>query len=122
MAIVGLDHIQLAIPQGSEDEARAFYVGVLGMREVDKPAGLSKQGCWFESFGVCVHLGVDPDFSPARKAHPAFVVDSAQRLRADLEEAGVATSDTAPIEGYTRFFANDPFGNRIEFMEKLTLP
>ncbi|MEM7689267.1 MAG: VOC family protein [Pseudomonadota bacterium] len=119
MAIVGLDHVQLAIPEGGEGEARAFFVDLLGMREVPKPPNLSAQGCWFESQGVSLHLGVDPDFTPARKAHPAFLVDSATRVRAQLEAAGIATKDEAPVEGYERFFAHDPFGNRIEFMEQL---
>ena len=118
MALIGLDHIQLAIPKGGEGEARAFYVGLLEMREVRKPPQLSPSGCWFESEGVKVHLGVDPDFAPARKAYPAFLVEDANPLRDRLEGAGVATQDEAPIEGFVRFFARDPFGNRLEFMQR----
>ena len=75
MAIIGLDHVQLAIPQGGEPQARAFYSGLLGMAEVPKPANLSASGCWFTSGAVQVHIGVDPDFRPAKKAHPALLVD-----------------------------------------------
>ena len=88
------------------------------MHEVSKPPQLSPSGCWFESEGVRVHLGVDPDFTPAQKAHPAFLVKDVSLLRDRLEAAGVATQDEAPIEGFVRFFAHDPFGNRIEFMQQ----
>ena len=118
MAIVGLDHVQLALPHGAEDEARRFFVHLLGMREVPKPATLSPQGCWFECGGVHLHLGVERDFTPARKAHPAFLVEGLAVLRDRLEAAGVETKDEVPIEGYSRFFAADPFGNRLEFMER----
>ncbi len=119
MAIVGLDHVQLAIPAGGEDEARRFFVGLLGMREVPKPANLSPSGCWFEGGGANLHIGVDPDFRPARKAHPAFLVDDLSGLRTKLEEAGIETRDDKPVEEYERFFTSDPFGNRIELMQKL---
>lgn len=118
MGLVGVDHVQLAIPEGGEDTARGFFVGLLGMREVPKPANLSNQGCWFESEGVRLHLGVDPDFVPARKAHPAFIVSDASALRDQLKKAGVEVKDEAPIEGYQRFFTQDPFGNRIELMQR----
>lgn len=119
MAIIGLDHVQIAIPAGGEDKARAFYGDLLGMHEVPKPANLSPSGCWFERGGVDLHVGVDPEFLPARKAHPALLVDDLAALRRRLEQAGVPTKDDKPVEGYDRFFAEDPFGNRIEFMQKL---
>lgn len=119
MAIIGIDHVQLAMPHGGEDEARAFFIGLLGMREVPKPANLSPSGCWFESGSLNLHLGVDPDFRPATKAHPALLVDDLAALRAKLEAVGHTTRDDTPIEGYTRFFADDPFGNRIELMQKV---
>lgn len=118
MVIIGLDHVQLAIPEGGEDAARAFFVGLLGMREVPKPSNLSPQGCWFESGGLKLHIGVDPHFSPARKAHPALLVDNLARLRAALKAAGIVIRDEAPIEGSERFFTCDPFGNRLEFIER----
>lgn len=117
MAIVGLDHIQIAIPVGGEDAARGFYSGLLGFHEVPKPDTLSRSGCWFERGGVSLHIGVDPEFRPAKKAHPAFLVDDLASLRVRLEEAGCVTRDDKPVEGYARFFTADPFGNRIELMQ-----
>jgi catechol 2,3-dioxygenase-like lactoylglutathione lyase family enzyme len=118
MAITGFDHVQIAIPEGGEDEARAFFTGLLGMKEVAKPANLSRLGCWFESGSASLHIGVDPDFTPAKKAHPAFLVDNIATLRAALADAGFPLSEEKPIEGYMRFFTKDPFGNRIEIMQR----
>ncbi|MCX9147952.1 VOC family protein [Erythrobacter sp. WG] len=118
MGVIGLDHIQLAIPAGGEDRARTFFVGLLGMVEVPKPSSLSPSGCWFTGGGAALHIGVDPDFRPARKAHPAFLVEDLAGLRARLVEAGCVVRDDAPIAGYARFFTEDPFGNRIELMER----
>lgn len=117
MAIIGLDHIQIAIPKGGEDKARAYYGDLLRMHEVPKPENLSPSGCWFERGSVSLHIGIDPDFTPARKAHPAFLVDNLDTLRGRLEQAGHETHDDTPVEGYRRFFSFDPFGNRIEFMQ-----
>ena len=117
MAIIGLDHIQIAIPEGGEDKARAFYGGLLGMHEAPKPDNLSPTGCWFERGSVSIHIGVDPDFVPAHKAHPALLVDDLSLHRDKLEAAGHQTHDDKPVEGYARFFTFDPFGNRIEFMQ-----
>lgn len=119
MSVIGLDHIQLAIPAGGEGDARAFFVGLLEMREVAKPASLAPEGCWFESGALRLHIGVDPEFRPATKAHPALLVDDLAGLRAKLDEAGVAIRDGEAIEGYARLFISDPFGNRIELMERL---
>lgn len=117
MAIIGLDHVQIAIPAGGEDKARAFYGELLGMHEAPKPANLSQTGCWFERGSVSLHIGVDPEFVPARKAHPALLVDDLPTLRKRLEAADHPTHDDKPVEGYVRFFTFDPFGNRIEFMQ-----
>jgi catechol 2,3-dioxygenase-like lactoylglutathione lyase family enzyme len=118
-SIVGLHHIQLAMPPGGEDRARWFYIDLLGMTEVPKPAELSgRGGCWFRGQGVEIHLGVERPFSPARKAHPALLVDGLDRLRARVEAAGVSTSEDAPLPGYRRFYAPDPFGNRLEFLTR----
>ncbi|MEP5938172.1 MAG: VOC family protein [Erythrobacter sp.] len=119
MGIIGLDHVQLAIPEGGEGKARKFFCGMLGMTEVPKPTNLSPSGCWFESGSVALHIGVDPEFTPARKAHPAFLVDDLAALREQLEAADFETSDDKPISGYIRFFTADPFGNRIELMQKI---
>ena len=119
MGIIGLDHVQLAIPAGGEDRARAFFAGLLGMVEVPKPANQSPAGCWFTGGAAALHIGIDPDFRPAKKAHPALLVDDLAALRARLAEAGCVIRDDTPVEGYARFFTEDPFGNRIELMQRL---
>ncbi|MBA4051367.1 MAG: glyoxalase [Erythrobacter sp.] len=119
MGVVGLDHVQLAIPEGGEDRARRFFAGLLGMIEVPKPANLSPSGCWFTGGTMALHIGVDPDFRPAKKAHPALLVDDLEALRSRLVEAGCVIREDKPVEGYARFFTEDPFGNRIELMERV---
>lgn len=117
--IVGLDHVQVAIPAGGEDEARAFYGGRLGMTEVPKPPALAvRGGCWFTSGSAVLHLGVEDPFTPARKAHPAFLVADLDVLRQQLEAAGLAcVPSDGEIEGVRRFHTTDPFGNRLEFQQ-----
>jgi catechol 2,3-dioxygenase-like lactoylglutathione lyase family enzyme len=118
MRIRRLDHIQLAMPPGREDEARAFYQDVLGISEVSKPPHLAARGgCWFEHGDLKVHLGVEADFVPARKAHPAFIVDDLEALATALEQAGYRVAADQPLEGYERLYVSDPFGNRIELMQ-----
>jgi catechol 2,3-dioxygenase-like lactoylglutathione lyase family enzyme len=118
MGIRAIDHVQLAMPAGREDEAEAFYAGLLGLPRVPKPPHLERRGgCWFESATVKVHLGVEADFRPARKAHPALLVEDLPALLARLGEAGVAIVDDEPLEGYDRAYVDDPFGNRIELLE-----
>jgi len=110
-----IDHVQLAMPAGGEDAARAFYATALGIPEVPKPPGLAgRGGCWFEAGAVRVHVGVDGDFHPARKAHPAFVV---RDLRELVERAGLAVTWADDIPGVVRGHVSDPFGNRIELIE-----
>lgn len=105
------------MPEGRETDAVAFYAGVLGMREVTKPAQLAgRGGCWFTSGGVDLHLGVDRPFTAARKAHPALLVDDLDAVRHRLEQGGVAIVLDEQLEGYERFYASDPFGNRLEFI------
>jgi catechol 2,3-dioxygenase-like lactoylglutathione lyase family enzyme len=115
--IVALDHVQLAMPPGREDEAESFYAGLLGLERVPKPEPLAARGgCWFVRGGVTLHLGVEEDFRAARKAHPALVVRDLAALTAALEAAGVTVRpnpDRAPGEGA---YVDDPFGNRIELM------
>ena len=118
MLVKLLDHVQLAMPAGREADARAFYQGVLGIPEVKKPAILAKRGgCWFERGTLKIHLGVEADFRPARKAHPAFIVEDLASLSAALTKAGHALRSDEPLEGFTRVFVDDPFGNRIELIE-----
>lgn len=120
MAIIGLDHVQLAMPAGGEDEARGFYSGLLGFEEIAKPANLARRGgAWFAAGGARVHLGVEPEFRPARKAHPALLVDALGALVERLEAAGLTVVRDEPLDGYERVYVADPFGNRIELMEKL---
>lgn len=120
MAVTGIDHVQLAMPRSGEDKARAFYGGVLGLTEVPKPADLAKRGgCWFSGGLAHIHLGVEEPFAPAKKAHPALLVDDLAEMRARLDEAGVAFTDGKPLDGYRRGDINDPFGNRIELMQRI---
>jgi catechol 2,3-dioxygenase-like lactoylglutathione lyase family enzyme len=118
MRIVGLDHVQLAMPSGGEAQARAFYGGLLGLREVPKPTQLAARGgCWFEGPGTQLHLGVEAEFVPARKAHPALRVDDLEACRALLAGAGVPITPDDTLPHLRRFYAADPFGNRIEFLQ-----
>jgi catechol 2,3-dioxygenase-like lactoylglutathione lyase family enzyme len=121
MKILSVDHVQIAMPPGGEEKARVFYVNLLGFREIPKPPELAKRGgAWFESGSVQLHLGVEADFRPARKAHPAFIVDDLNALIAELQSAGYEMDTTQPpLDGYQRAHVFDPFGNRIELLEKL---
>jgi N-acetyltransferase len=117
--IVSIEHVQLAMPRGEEDKARGFYSGLLGLPEVAKPAELAKRGgVWFERGAVKVHLGVEAEFRAARKAHPAFLVHDLEGLVQRLREAGVEVVDDGLLPGYERVYVADPFGNRLELMER----
>jgi catechol 2,3-dioxygenase-like lactoylglutathione lyase family enzyme len=114
---LAIDHVQLAMPPGNEEKARAFFAGVLGMREVTKPAELARRGgCWFQSGAVQIHLGVEQDFRPAKKAHPALRCRNYDALLAAFATAGVATEEANDIPGVRRCHIHDPFGNRIELV------
>jgi catechol 2,3-dioxygenase-like lactoylglutathione lyase family enzyme len=116
--LTGIDHVQIAIPAGREDEARRFYAGILGLSEVPKPAELAgRGGCWFKSGALTVHLGVDKDFHPATRAHTAFLTDDLASLAARARAGGCRIVDDEPLEGYDRIFIHDPFGNRLELMQ-----
>ena len=118
MKISTLHHVQLAMPKGGEQVARAFYQGLLGLEEVPKPPILAARGgVWFGLDTVRVHLGVEDNFRPARKAHPAFEVDGVVDLLAHLEAEGVEVVRDANLPGYVRGYVQDPFGNRIELLE-----
>ena len=109
------------MPEGQEATATAFYEGQLGIPRVPKPAHLAARGgCWFESETTRIHLGVEQGFSPALKAHPALLVTDASALRAQLANEGVEVVDDQPLPGFDRFYAHDPFGNRLEFLEPLS--
>jgi catechol 2,3-dioxygenase-like lactoylglutathione lyase family enzyme len=114
MRIVAIDHVQVAAPRGCEDEARAFYGGLLGLEELPKPGSLAARGgCWFRAGPQQIHVGVEAEFAPARKAHPAFAVDDLEALADRL--GAVQWDDELP--GVRRFYAHDPFGNRLEFLD-----
>ena len=120
MNIVAIDHVQLAMPAGQEDAARRFYADLLGVPEVPKPAHLAARGgAWFEHGAIKIHLGVDPDFRPARKAHPGLLVDDLQSLITTLRTAGHHVVDGEPLAGYAHVYVDDPFGNRLELMERV---
>lgn len=107
------------MPAGREDEARAFYGGLLGFREVAKPANLAgRGGCWFSTGNLQIHLGVDKAFEPAMKAHVAYEVDDRGVMRERFEAAGLAIVEDEPLPGYRRFYVADPFGNRVEILQR----
>ena len=113
----GFDHVQVAIPPGSEDRCRAFYVELLGMTELTKPPVLAARGgLWLRSGAVEIHLGVEADFRPARKAHPAIRIGGLDALAGRLAAAGYDVSWDDLIAGTRRFFTHDPLGNRLEFI------
>ena len=116
--IEALDHVQLAAPPGSEDALRAYYAGTLGMTEIPKPPVLAARGgCWFSAGSVVLHLGIEEDFRPARKAHPGIRVRGLDSLAARLTEAGAPVMRDDDLPGHRRFYSEDPVGNRLEFLE-----
>lgn len=117
----GLHHVQLAMPRGAEDKARAFFVSVLGMTEVDKPPVLaSRGGVWFRGDKLELHLGVEDDFRSARKGHPGILVSDLDTVAKRLTDAGHDVRWDDDFPGFRRFYASDPFGNRLEFLEPLS--
>lgn len=121
----GIDHVQLAAPEGCEAAAREFYADLLGWPEIPKPDGLKKRGgVWFQCGSHQVHIGVQQNFVPALKAHPAFHVQNIESLRERVIGKGVPVldDDARSEEGVRRFYLHDPFGNRLEFMERLQQP
>jgi catechol 2,3-dioxygenase-like lactoylglutathione lyase family enzyme len=112
-----IDHVQLAMPAGGESKARGFYSRILGMIEVPKPPELAKRGgCRFESGGVQLHLGIEADFRPAKKAHPALRCRDYFGIIQRLRDAGIEIAEPNDIPGVTRCHVHDPFGNRIELI------
>ena len=118
-SLLSLDHVQIAMPAGGEDKARGFYCLLLGLREIEKPPVLAERGgCWFTNGAVHVHLGVDPKFVPAGKAHAAFRASAIDRFAALLVAGGHAVKWDNAIAGVRRLFTTDPFGNRIELISE----
>ena len=117
MKVLGFDHVQLAMPAGGEKDARAFYIHLLGLVELQKPPELAgRGGAWFQCGSLQLHLGVEKEFRPARKAHPALKVKQLEELLALLRSAGCEATDDTSVPEIRRAFTCDPFGNRIELV------
>jgi catechol 2,3-dioxygenase-like lactoylglutathione lyase family enzyme len=115
-----LHHVQLAIPPGGEEVAREFYRDALGMRELEKPSALqARGGCWFRAGDVEVHLGVEEDFTPAKKAHPGVLVADLDTLAAKLLAVGRPVQWDEDFPGHRRFYSTDGHGNRLEFLQSM---
>lgn len=115
-----IHHVQLACPPGAEDTLRNFYSGVLGLQELAKPPVLAARGgCWFRGHGIELHLGVERDFHPARKAHPGLLVSDLDSWAGRLSAAGAPVVFDDDFPGMRRFFSEDPHGNRLEFLEPI---
>ena len=118
--IRALHHVQLAMPRGREGDARAFYCDVLGMTEQAKPENLARRGgVWFAAGDARVHLGVEDDFRPATKAHPALLVANLPEVLERCRSAGCAVTAGEVLPGYDHAYVADPFGNRIELLQAL---
>ncbi|GHA40432.1 glyoxalase [Streptomyces tauricus] len=116
--LTAVDHVQLAAPPGAEEALRAYYAGVLGMTEIPKPPVLARRGgCWFSAGAVQLHLGIDPDFRPAKKAHPGLRVTDIEAYATRLAARGAPVTWDTELPGHRRFYSEDPVGNRLEFLE-----
>ncbi len=116
--LIGIDHVQLAMPSGKEEVAAAFYQDLLGLDRREKPPALAARGgCWFSNGTVTLHLGVEEGFRPARKAHPASIAENLDELSQALRAAGHEVRFDDEIPGVRRCYVDDPFGNRIELIE-----
>lgn len=119
MSILSLDHVQIAIPVGGEDRAREFYTGILGLSEIEKPAAMAgRNSIWFAAGLVNLHLGIESEFHPAKRAHPALVVEGLDEILASCERTGLPTKPDTSFNGFRRVHVFDPFGNRLELMER----
>ena len=118
MTVFGIAHVQVAITSGGEDEARRFYTGLLDLRELEKPESLrDRGGVWFQCGMQEIHCGVEESVAPTRR-HPALLIDGLDDLKTKLDQAGIRTEVDRQLPGYRRFYALDPFGNRLEFLER----
>jgi len=122
MPIISINHVQITIPEDREGDARTFYINVLGFTEIPKPPALATRGgAWFQSESAQLHLGVEKDFHPARKGHPAFLVYDLDAMLEKVQRLGYEwDASQPPLEGYKRAHIYDPFGNRIELMETVS--
>ncbi|MEU6773320.1 glyoxalase [Streptomyces sp. NPDC046759] len=116
--LTAVDHVQLAAPPGTEDALRAYYVDVLAMTEIPKPPALAARGgCWFQAGSVQLHLGIEEDFRPAKKAHPGLTVTRIKAFAARLAAKGARVTWDDNLPGHLRFYSEDPVGNRLEFLQ-----
>ncbi|MER6405476.1 VOC family protein [Streptomyces viridosporus] len=116
--ITAVDHVQPAAPPGSEERLRGYCTAVLGMTEIPKPPVLAARGgCWFRAQAVQLHLGIEPDFRPARKAHTDLRVTGIDAYAARLKAHGAPVTWDDDLPGHRRFYSEDPVGNRLEFLE-----
>jgi catechol 2,3-dioxygenase-like lactoylglutathione lyase family enzyme len=123
MPVYGIDHVQLAMPAGGEAQGRAFYAALLGLTELAKPANLARRGgLWFQCGSLQLHLGVEADFRPAGRAHPALLVTDLETILKLLRAQGCEVNTDEPLAGCERAFTRDPFGNRIELIERHAQP
>lgn len=118
MNVRAIHHVNLTMPEGGEARARRFWAELLGVPERPKPATMDPRGAWFERGGLRVHVSVEEDFRPAAKAHPAFEVEDLDGLIATLRAAGHEARAARPVDGMRRAFVHDPFGNRVELMQR----
>jgi catechol 2,3-dioxygenase-like lactoylglutathione lyase family enzyme len=120
MPVIGLDHILIAIPEGTEQQARAFYCDLLGFTEVPKPAALDgRGGLWLQAGAFVLHIGSERDFVPPKRAHPGFLVDDLKAMIETLLAENVELTFDVPLPGYDRVHIRDPFGNRLELLQRL---
>jgi catechol 2,3-dioxygenase-like lactoylglutathione lyase family enzyme len=118
VAIIGIDHVQVAAPRGSEDAARRFYGDLLGLEEIPKPEPLrNRGGVWFRAGAAELHVGIEEPFAPARKAHPGLVAEDLDAVRRRLASAGHELTEDDQIAGVERLYVDDPFGNRLELRQ-----
>jgi catechol 2,3-dioxygenase-like lactoylglutathione lyase family enzyme len=118
VAIIGIDHVQVAAPRGSDDAARGFYGTLLGLEEIPKPEPLrARGGVWFRAGTAELHVGIEEPFAPARKAHPGLVAEDLDAVRKRLASAGHEVTEDDRVEGVERLYVDDPFGNRLELRQ-----
>lgn len=118
--ILGLDHVQIAIPKGGEELSKKFFVDILSFNEIEKPENLKRKGgAWFQCGANQIHVGTTDSFIPAKKAHPAILVRNLYEFKKHLESHGLITREEDPLPDAVRFYLDDPFGNRLEFLEWL---
>jgi catechol 2,3-dioxygenase-like lactoylglutathione lyase family enzyme len=117
--ILAIDHVQIAAPEGCEEKARVFYGEILGLEELEVPLGLrDRASCWFRCGQLQMHIGIQQDFQASKKAHVAFLTTRIDGLREVFQLHGITTVDDGDLPGARRFFTEDPWGNRLEFLER----